>query len=184
MYGCLSILVMFVASGLLLLLFYRREDSFLEQVNWASQSVVGVIALATAIFVGLQIADVRRSLGSTAFETTASRILEITKLSLDHQDEYSDLCRDKRPTVGASILAEAYLDIIDTELLRRRALPDAWTDELPSLDQWIEDLFIELPGLRYTLIKRQSWYSDELFGIMRRAIRCESEFGNDGEARA
>ncbi|MFC4019171.1 hypothetical protein ACFOW4_14640 [Micromonospora sp. GCM10011542] len=174
-YVLLSATVFAAAVVGLTLAFHRKGTSTLEQLNWASQSIVGIVALASIVFVGIQISDVRRSLGSSAFEATASRILEITRLSLQFKDEYAELHRDGEPSLGSKLLAEAYLDILDTELVRRRALPDAWADELPSLNDWIKDLFVELPGLRFVLSHRRSWYSGELFAMMPGAPPAEEE---------
>jgi hypothetical protein len=148
----------------------HSSASVLEKASWATQVILSLPATITLIVLLTQVTDIRKSLRSDAFEITAKRITEITRLALDYPKEYRELCREKKPSLRASLLAESYLDLIDTELLRSRVLEGSWYGTLPSLMPWIEDLFREMPGLAYVLLYRESWYSSEIMEVMKHAL--------------
>jgi len=148
----------------------HSDASALEKASWATQVVLSLPAVVTLLVLLVQVVDIRKSLHSDAFEITAKRISEMTRLSLDYSKEYEELHKDKRPSSRAALLAEGYLDLIDTELLRAQVLGDSWHSALPSLRPWIEDLFREMPGLAYVLLYRESWYSGEVMEVMKHAL--------------
>lgn len=138
--------------------------------GWAafSQIAATIVAIGSMVVVIQQLADIRKSLRAEAFEATATRIIEITRLLLDHGEAAEELAvAQPKYSAQAGFLAEAILDLIDTELLRISVLADDWQSQLPSLREYFADLIVELPGLDATLTHRSTWYSDDLRELRR-----------------
>jgi len=133
--------------------------------DWANLAQIGVLlfAIPSTFVLFVQLADIRRTLRAETFEATAKRLGQITRLGLDYPQAYAQLfeTREKYNT-DSLLVAEGILDAIDTELLRRRALPDGLRRRLPALDPYFTDLFRELPGLQRVLELRLAWYSNEI----------------------
>jgi hypothetical protein len=138
--------------------------------GWATLAQVAatIVAIVSMIGVIQQLSEIRKSLRAEAFEATATRIIEITRLFLDHSEAAEELAVEQsKYSSKAGFLAEAILDLIDTELLRIQVLPDGWQSQLPSLREYFADLIAELPGLDATLTRRSTWYSDDLRELRR-----------------
>lgn len=152
------------------------EHPRMERLGWWSQTIATVIAILAAFFVAVQVGDIKRAGRTAAFEATAARMQDIARLLLAHPEYHLELRLGGRLSVEAELLAESLLDNIDTELLRQRVLPDHWEDALPTLEIWYKDLFREMPGLRQTLDKRKTWYSDEIYVIREAAEHSDKEW--------
>jgi hypothetical protein len=134
-----------------------------------SQSLATLIAIATAMYLVQQVADVKRSLRAESFEATATRMQAVARLLLEHPNQHRELRADSPLTLESEMLAEMILDIIDTDILRRKMFPDTWDKQLPPMEPWYEDMFREMPGLRTILDKRATWYSPELVALRHKA---------------
>lgn len=168
-FGLAAVLILYVLGLIPVLDLKDQTSSPLERFGWMSQSLATLIALATAMYLVQQVADLKRSLRAESFEATATRMQAVARLLLERHEEHQQLRTDAPLTLKTEMLAEMILDIIDTEILRRNKFPDKWDEELPSLEPWYTDMFREMPGLRATLDKRPTWYSPELRKLRRDA---------------
>lgn len=144
------------------------EHPRMERLGWWSQTIAAVVAILAAFFVAVQVADLKRSSRTSAFEATASRMQDVARILLAHP-KLNQMLRQGKLTAESELLAEMLLDNMDTELLRQEKLPDQWEDSLPTLKVWYRDLFREMPGLRKILDKRGTWYRIELRELRREA---------------
>lgn len=165
-----AVLVLLVVPGITYAVVADHPDHpLLERFAWLATIISIVVVIASILFVGQQIVDIRRSLRAAAFEATAVRIANITNQMLTYAAEYEALRIGPPKDAKAELLAETVLDAMDTELLRASVFPDRWERRLPSLEPWFKDLFTEMPGLCHVLDKRPSWYREELKSIRRAA---------------
>jgi hypothetical protein len=154
------------------------EHPRMERLGWWSQTIATLTAILTAFYVAVQVADIKRSSRTEAFESGATRMQDIARVLLAYPEQHQELRQGGQLSVDAEILAESLLDTIDTELLRQKVLPDPWQKELPSFESWYTDLFLELPGLRQTLDKRRTWYGDEIYALKDKATRMDTHRGD------
>lgn len=169
-FWALVVLLVYVAGVVYIWTTFLAEHYRMERLGWWSQSIAAVAAIVAAFFVAAQVADLKRSTRTSAFEATAARMQDIARVLLAHPKLHK-LLKQGKLTAESELLAETLLDNMDTELLRQEKLPDPWKDEVEALKAWYKDLFREMPGLRQTLDKRDTWYRRELHQLRESAMR-------------
>lgn len=148
-------------------------SGWLERAYFLAQIVGMLVASVAAVLIWLQITELRQVLNRSDFDSSSQRILRMSELQITHKKEFAQLLRGRVSNSSRS-LAEALLDIMDTEMLRRKAMPNVINPLVPPLDEYFADLLLEVPGLAKVLSQRSSWYSDELTALLptsRRSVR-------------
>jgi hypothetical protein len=141
----------------------------LDDWGQLGSAIAGLAAVAGLTFVGIQLRAGVQVLLTSHFDATASTIRGLNQLFIDRPDMkpfiYGGMDIDDEQSTEAALVetfAEMHTDFIDTELLRARTFGHVLSG-LPSFEPWIGDLFTQSPALCRFLVRRRSWYSDQLF---------------------
>lgn len=138
----------------------KPSTELLERLYYLTQISLPSIAIVGGALALLELQNSRRMREYGQFEATATRIVTISRLLLENQEEHRELQVGSVKSEAGQLLAEGILDLMDTELLRSKEF--IGRKGIPQLTDYFADLFTELPGLRSALARRKRWYSDEI----------------------
>lgn len=150
-----------------------QAREWLEYSYYIANLALLFIAVVSLLALSRQLAGLRRSHTVEMFDATASRMIQLSELSLGRAG-LVDVMRDvgsaqsSAQLSDASKLCEAHIDYLDTELLRRKRFPTE-VGGLPPLTPWIVDFFRQNELGRLLLEWNRDWYSYEIYNLMRRA---------------
>lgn len=160
-------------------------DVTIAKDGWDEAAVVvsalsALMTVGTLIFLAAQVRDARRQVALAAQSTIGShldpmaqRILDADLALVEHphlrRHIYGD---DNRSPVElppfnslerASVMAmaEYFVDMLDTELLRRDRFPDVHAS-LPHFEPWLCDLMMQSPAACLVAVENRQWYTTGL----------------------
>jgi hypothetical protein len=143
--------------------------------DWVFDTAGAVAALAAIVglfLVIVQLRGVKRQLVLANFDPTAQRMLDADVLLVQRPDlrkyVYGDANGMPVPPdfhaedgPAALSLAEYFVDMLDTEMLRRRTFPIV-SEHLPDFEPWLCDLLMQSVAACHVITQNSEWYSKDL----------------------
>jgi hypothetical protein len=135
-------------------------------------ALADLAAIVGLFFVVIQLRDVKRQLVLANLDPTAQRMLDADLQLVQHPElrEFIygqvdgipvDLPENPNDRAAALALAEYFVDMLDTEMLRRSTFRIV-SKKLPDFEPWLCDLLMQSVAACHVIVANHEWYSEGL----------------------